>query len=253
MDPKEEYLEGKMLLINKPLTWSSFQVVNKLRYTLVKSLGLPKRFKVGHAGTLDPLATGLLIICTGKLTKQIDTFQAEDKEYTGTITLGATTPTYDLESEPDQIFDISHIDEKQILDVATTFLGEQQQYPPAHSAIKVDGERVYEKARRGEHVELKSRTITIHSFDIEKIAFPDIHFRIRCSKGTYIRSIAHDFGKRLGSGSHLSSLCRTKSGNFDVADAWELPELIEAIRLQKPANLSTFASKPADKQTDHEN
>lgn len=241
MDVREEYLEGKMLLVNKPLTWTSFQVVNKLRYTLIKSLGLPKRFKVGHAGTLDPLATGLLIVCTGKLTKKIDTFQAEDKEYTGTITLGATTPTFDLESEPDQTFDTAHIDEQKVLETAQSFLGKQEQYPPAHSAIKVDGERVYEKARRGEQVQLKSRTITIHSFDIEKIVWPHIHFRIRCSKGTYIRSIAHDFGKRLQSGSHLSSLCRTKSGDFDLADAWELSALVEHIRLQNPANVSTFA------------
>lgn len=233
MDPREEYLEGKMLLVNKPLTWSSFQVVNKVKYTLIKSFDLPKRFKIGHAGTLDPLATGLLIICTGKMTKKIDTFQAEDKEYTGTITLGATTPTYDLESEIDQTFDIATISQQEILDTARSFIGEQHQYPPAYSAIKIGGERVYEKARRGESVALKARKITIHSFDIEKIDLPNIHFRIRCTKGTYIRSIAHDFGKKLNNGSHLSKLCRTKSGDFDVQDAWELEELVEAIKLQK--------------------
>lgn len=234
MDPREAYLEGKMLLINKPLTWTSFQVVNKLKYTLIKSLELPKRFKIGHAGTLDPLATGLLIVCTGKMTKKIDTFQAEDKEYTGIITLGASTPTYDLESEIDQEFDITEISEEDIYRTAESFLGEQEQYPPAHSAIKIDGERVYEKARRGETVELKLRKITIHRFDIEKIELPHIHFRIGCSKGTYIRSIAHDFGKRLDNGSHLSALCRTKSGNFDVQDAWQLDDLVESIKLQKP-------------------
>ena len=234
MDPREAYLEGKMLLINKPLTWTSFQVVNKLKYTLIKSLELPKRFKIGHAGTLDPLATGLLIVCTGKMTKKIDTFQAEDKEYTGIITLGASTPTYDLESEIDQEFDTTTIHEEDIYRTAESFLGEQEQYPPAHSAIKIDGERVYEKARRGETVELKLRKITIHRFDIEKIELPHIHFRIGCSKGTYIRSIAHDFGKRLDNGSHLSALCRTKSGNFDVQDAWQLDDLVESIKLQKP-------------------
>lgn len=234
MDPKEEYLAGKMLLVDKPLTWTSFQVVNKLKYTIIKSLGLPKRFKIGHAGTLDPLATGLLIVCTGKMTKRIDTFQAEDKEYTGIITLGASTPTYDLESEIDQEFDISDISEEDIYRTATTFLGKQEQYPPAHSAIKIDGERVYEKARRGEAVELKPRKITIHSFDIEKIELPHIHFRIHCSKGTYIRSIANDFGKKINNGSHLSALCRTKSGDFNVQDAWQLDELVESIKLQKP-------------------
>lgn len=230
---RSQYLDGQFLLINKPLTWTSFDVVNKLKYTLIRQLELPKRFKIGHAGTLDPLATGLLIVCTGKMTKQIDTFQAEDKEYTGTITLGATTPTYDLESEVDQTFDISHITHEDILHTAASFVGEQEQYPPMHSALKIDGERVYEKARRGEEIALKPRKITINSFVVEKIELPLVYFRIQCSKGTYIRSIANDFGKKLNNGSHLSALCRTKSGDFSLENAWELEDLIASIQLEK--------------------
>lgn len=226
------FAEGEILLVDKPLTWTSFDVVGKLRNTMK-----PLKLKVGHAGTLDPLATGLLIICTGKLTKKIDTFQAEDKEYTGIITLGATTPSYDLETEIDQTFDISAITEEQILVAAKSFEGEQEQLPPAHSAVKIKGERVYEKARRGEDVELKPRKITISSFVIEKIEMPNVHFRIKCSKGTYIRSIAHDFGKALNNGAHLSSLRRTMSGDFHVDDAWKLDELIKAIREQKESTL----------------
>lgn len=226
------FAEGEILLVDKPLTWTSFDVVGKLRNTMK-----PLKLKVGHAGTLDPLATGLLIICTGKLTKKIDTFQAEDKEYTGVITLGATTPSYDLETEIDQTFDISAITEEEILAVAKSFEGEQEQLPPAHSAVKIKGERVYEKARRGEDVELKPRKITISSFGIEKIEMPNVHFRIKCSKGTYIRSIAHDFGKALNNGAHLSSLRRTMSGDFHVDDAWKLDELIKAIREQKESTL----------------
>ena len=226
------FAEGAVLLIDKPLTWTSFDVVGKLRNTLK-----PLKLKVGHAGTLDPLATGLLIVCTGKMTKQIDGFQAEDKEYTGTITLGATTPTYDLESEIDQTFETQHITEEMIQQTAADFLGEQDQFPPAHSAIKIGGERVYEKARRGEEVELKARRINITAFDIEKIEMPLFHFRIRCTKGTYIRSIANDFGKRLQSGSHLSSLRRTKSGDFDVQDAWDLSSLINQIKETKEQSL----------------
>lgn len=226
------FAEGEILLVDKPLTWTSFDVVGKLRNTMK-----PLKLKVGHAGTLDPLATGLLIICTGKLTKKIDTFQAEDKEYTGIITLGATTPSYDLETEIDQTFDISAITEEEILAAAKSFEGEQEQLPPAHSAVKIKGERVYEKARRGEDVELKPRKIIISSFVIEKIEMPNVHFRIKCSKGTYIRSIAHDFGKALNNGAHLSSLRRTMSGDFHVDDAWKLDELIKAIREQKESTL----------------
>ncbi len=222
------FAQGELLLIDKPLTWTSFDVVGKLRNSLK-----PLKLKVGHAGTLDPLATGLLIVCTGKMTKQIDTFQAEDKEYIGTFTIGATTPSYDLETEIDATSDISHITEEQIHALAQSFVGEQDQYPPAHSAIKIKGERVYEKARRGEEVELKARRVHIMEFDITAIELPVVHFRIKCSKGTYIRSIAHDFGAKLGVGAHLSGLRRTKSGDFEVAKAWELTELIEIINKNK--------------------
>ncbi len=222
------FAEGEILLVDKPLTWTSFDVVGKLRNTMK-----PLKLKVGHAGTLDPLATGLLIVCTGKLTKQIDSYQAEAKEYTGTITLGATTPSYDLETEVDQTFDTSSISEEDIHTTASKFIGDLDQFPPAHSALKINGERVYEKARRGEEVELKSRKVTIDAFEIEKIEMPNVHFRIKCSKGTYIRSIANDFGKALNNGGHLSSLRRTMSGDFHVDNAWNLEDLIQEIRAQK--------------------
>ncbi len=222
------FAEGEVLLVDKPLSWTSFDVVGKLRNTIK-----PLKVKVGHAGTLDPLATGLLIICTGKLTKKIDLFQVEDKEYTGVITLGASTPSFDLETEVDHTFDYSGITEEQIYETAQSFMGELEQFPPAHSAVQINGERAYEKARRGEEVALKSRKVFIHEFEIEKIELPDIYFRITCSKGTYIRSIAHDFGKRLNNGSHLSGLRRTRSGDFHVDNAWNLEKLIETIREQK--------------------
>ena len=228
------FAEGEVLLVDKPITWTSFDVVGKLRNTMK-----PLKLKVGHAGTLDPLASGLLIVCTGKLTKKIDSFQAEDKEYTGTITLGATTPSYDLETEIDQTFDISGITEEQIYATAKSFEGDIEQYPPAHSAVQIDGERAYEKARRGEEVALKIRQVTIQKFEIEKIELPLVYFKIKCSKGTYIRSIAHDFGKALNNGSHLSSLRRTMSGDFHVDNAWNLEELIAAIRDQKAAATQT--------------
>jgi tRNA pseudouridine55 synthase len=224
------FAEGELLLVNKPYSWTSFDVVGKLRNSFK-----PLKLKVGHAGTLDPLATGLLIICTGKMTKQIDTFQAEEKEYTGTMILGATTPSYDMETEPDAKFDISHINNEQIKVATAPFLGDIQQYPPAHSAIKIDGERLYEKARRGEEVELRLRNVTIREFEITRIELPEIDFRIVCSKGTYIRSLVHDFGKQLNNGAYLSSLRRTRSGNYNVADAWEVMELVTLIREQKTA------------------
>lgn len=222
------FAEGELLLVDKPLTWTSFDVVGKLRNTMK-----PLKLKVGHAGTLDPLATGLLIVCTGKLTKKIDLIQAEDKEYTGTITLGATTPSFDLETEVNQSFDISSISEQDIINTAKSFEGDLDQFPPAHSAVQINGERAYEKARRGEEVELKSRRVFIHEFEIEKIELPNIFFRIKCSKGTYIRSIANDFGLRLNNGAHLSSLRRTMSGDYHVNKAWSLEELIQKIREQK--------------------
>ena len=220
-----EFAEGQLLLVNKPYKWTSFDVVGKIRNAFK-----PLKLKVGHAGTLDPLATGLLIICTGKMTKQIDTFQAEEKEYTGTLTLGATTPTYDLESEPEQKFPTDQISEQQIQEACKQFIGEIQQYPPAHSAIKVDGERLYEKARRGEDVELKARTITISEFEITRIELPEVDFRVVCSKGTYIRSLANDFGMALNNGAYLSRLRRTRSGQFNIDESWQVLDLVSTIR-----------------------
>ncbi len=219
------FAEGEVLLIDKPLRWTSFDVVHKVRNAIK-----PLKVKVGHAGTLDPLATGLLIICTGKFTKRIDEFQAQEKTYTGTITLGATTPSYDLEREIDQRFDLSGITDGQILKTAVSFVGEIEQIPPAHSAIKIDGERVYEKARRGETVMVKPRKVHIREFEIVRIDMPHIDFRVVCSKGTYIRSLAHDFGRAMGNGAHLSQLRRTKIGDFDVDGAWQLPDLVKRIK-----------------------
>ena len=212
----EDYLEGQILLIDKPLKWSSFQAVNKLKYILKRKYNLPKKFKIGHAGTLDPLATGLLIVCTGKFTKRITDIQAQAKEYTGTITVGATTPSYDLETEVDATFSTEHITAGLIRTAIQQFLGEIDQKPPVFSAIKKDGKRLYEHARAGEEVEIAFRKTTIHEFEITRIALPEIDFRVKCSKGTYIRSLAFDFGKALNSGAHLSVLRRTKIGDFSV-------------------------------------
>ena len=212
----EDFLEGQILLIDKPLTWSSFHAVNKLKYGLIRKYQLPKKFKIGHAGTLDPLATGLLIICTGKFTKKITEIQAQAKEYTGTITVGATTPSYDLETQVDATFPTEHITEALILETTKQFLGEIDQKPPVFSAIKKDGKRLYEHARAGEEVEIAFRKTTIHEFEITRVALPEIDFRVKCSKGTYIRSLAYDFGMALNSGGHLSALRRTKIGDYDV-------------------------------------
>ena len=212
----EDFLEGQILLIDKPLTWSSFQAVNKLKYILKRKYDLPKKFKIGHAGTLDPLATGLLIVCTGKFTKRITEIQAQAKEYTGTITVGATTPSYDLETEVDAIFPTEHITDELIQETVKQFLGEIDQKPPVFSAIKKDGKRLYEHARAGEEVEISFRKTTIYEFEITKFELPKIEFRVVCSKGTYIRSLAYDFGKALNSGAHLSVLRRTKIGDFSV-------------------------------------
>lgn len=216
---KDAILEGQILLIDKPLTWSSFQAVNKLKYALKRKYDLPKKYKIGHAGTLDPLATGLLIICTGKFTKRITEIQAQVKEYTGTITVGATTPSYDLETEVDATFPTEHITEELIQETLKQFLGEIDQKPPIFSAIKKEGKRLYEHARAGEEIEIESRKTTIHEFEITRIALPEIDFRIKCSKGTYIRSIAYDFGLALQSGGHLTALRRTKIGDYDVKNA----------------------------------
>ncbi|MEZ4795184.1 MAG: tRNA pseudouridine(55) synthase TruB [Flavobacteriaceae bacterium] len=223
----EAYQEGQVLLIDKPLEWTSFQVVNKVRWLLRKEFQL-KKIKVGHAGTLDPLATGLLILCTGKFTKKIETYQAQEKEYTGTITLGATTPSYDLETEIDQTFDTQNITEGAIHKAVQSFVGDIMQQPPVFSAIKKDGKRLYELARKGESVEVSSRKVTISAFEITQIEMPNVQFRVVCSKGTYIRSLAHDFGKALNNGAHLSALRRTRIGEFSVRDA-VTPETFEGM------------------------
>lgn len=223
-----EFQAGEILLVDKPLRWTSFDVVNKLRYRLRQKYNI-KRFKVGHAGTLDPLATGLLIICTGKSTKLSEGLTREDKTYTGTFLLGKTTPSYDLEMDFDNTYDVSHISEDNIYEIAKSFEGNQKQTPPIFSAKKVNGKRAYESARKGEHVELKENDIFIASFSIVDIRFPEVDFKIRCSKGTYIRTIAHDFGKALNSGATLISLRRTQSGDFDIKDAKSVEEWIEII------------------------
>ena len=228
---EEAYKNGQVLLIDKPITWTSFQVVNKLRWEIRQRFDI-KKIKVGHAGTLDPLATGLLIICTGKQTKQIDTYQGQVKEYTGTFTLGGTTPSYDLETEINNTFPTAHITEELLHETTKQFVGEIQQKPPIFSAIKKDGKRLYELARKGETTEIKERTVTVSSFEITKIKLPEVEFRIICSKGTYIRSIAFDYGKALNSGGHLSALRRTKIGNFSVDDALSVEEFITNLKIK---------------------
>ncbi len=226
---KENYQSGQVVLIDKPLNWTSFQVVNKIRWLIKQHFGI-KKIKVGHAGTLDPLATGLLILCTGKFTKKIETYQAQIKEYTGTITLGATTPSYDLESEINQTFDVSKITSEEIQGTTQQFIGKIQQQPPPFSALKKDGKRLYEYARAGEEVEIPKRTIHISEFEITKIEMPNVEFRVVCSKGTYIRSLAQDFGKALNNGAHLSALRRTKIGDFSVENAVGIVEFEEIIK-----------------------
>jgi len=217
---KEDFLNGQLLLIDKPLGWSSFQAVNKLKWAIRKKFGL-KKIKIGHAGTLDPLATGLLLICTGKFTKTIQELQGQVKEYTGTFTLGATTPSYDLETEVDKTYSTTHITENRIRETTAQFLGEIEQVPPIFSALKKDGKRLYKYAREGVTVEIKKRKVTVLLFEITDIQLPDVHFKIQCSKGTYIRSLAHDFGKVLNSGAHLTTLRRTKIGDYNVNKAIE--------------------------------
>lgn len=215
LQPLEHFANGQVLLFDKPLRWTSFDIVKKVRI-------LTKVSKVGHAGTLDPLATGLLIICTGKFTKKITEFMGMVKEYTGSFTIGSTTESYDLEKEPENFMDISSITEEKIHAATKQFLGNILQYPPQHSAIKKDGKRLYESARKGIEVKVDPRPVTIHEFEITKIDLPIVHFRVICSTGTYIRSLANDFGAALGVGAHLSSLCRTKIGDFKVEDAFNL-------------------------------
>jgi tRNA pseudouridine55 synthase len=217
-----KFEEGQRLLINKPLRWTSFDAVRKIR-------NLIRIKKVGHAGTLDPLATGLLIICTGKFTKKINEYMTQEKEYTGSFTLGAATPTYDLESAPGNFKPFDLITDEQIRDATKKFIGEIMQVPPAHSAIKVDGKRMYELARKGEEVKLEPRKITIKEFEITNIHLPVVAFRVVCSTGTYIRSLANDFGDTLGCGAYLSSLCRTRIGEYMLADAMTIKEFEESL------------------------
>lgn len=225
----EEFKEGKTLIVDKPLNWTSFDVVNKLRWNLKRRLKV-KKIKVGHAGTLDPLATGVLVICTGKHTKLIESLQAGEKTYTGTILLGKTTPSYDLETEYDQDFPTDHIDEILLEEIRASFVGEQDQMPPIFSAKQVDGKRAYDLARAGKEVKLKTNRITITDFKIDHSRFPEIDFEISCSKGTYIRSIAHDFGKALNSGGTLIALRRTRSGDQRIEDAKSVDYWIDTIR-----------------------
>lgn len=219
----QEFNEGKLLLINKPQRWTSFDVVNKIR-------NITRAKKVGHAGTLDPLATGLVIICTGKLTKQIDTYQAQEKEYTGTITLGATRPSYDMETEVDQEYPTEHITNSLLYTATAQFTGIIEQIPPSYSAIKVNGQRSYKAAREGAPIELKSRQVEITEFEITHIQMPHVHFRVVCSKGTYIRTLAYDFGKALQSGAYLSALCRTRIGNFLLQNAIEVEDFVRDVK-----------------------
>ncbi len=219
---------GETLLVNKPQGWTSFDVVNKIRYRLRHITGV-KRIKVGHAGTLDPMATGLLIICTGKFTKKLNDFQGLDKTYTGTMHLGKTTPSYDAETEVDQTYPTAHLTDDLLQKATTQFMGEIEQIPPMYSAIKVDGQRLYKAARKGKILELKPRNVRIDSFELTRIELPDVDFSVTCGKGTYIRSLAYDFGKAVDSGAYLSALCRTQIGDFRLEDAWELEALIEVL------------------------
>ncbi|MDB5209129.1 MAG: truB [Flavisolibacter sp.] len=221
---ENSFEEGRVLLIDKPYEWTSFDVVRKIRY-------LTKTKKVGHAGTLDPLATGLLIVCTGKFTKKINDYMAQEKEYTGTITLGAVTPTYDLESEPQDLKPYTHLTSDDLEKATLSFTGAVLQIPPIHSAIKKDGKRAYDLARRGEDVKLEPRPVTISEFTITKIEMPLVYFKVVCGTGTYIRSLANDYGAALGCGGHLSSLCRTRIGSFLLTEAITVEQLEAEVAL----------------------
>ncbi len=224
----EDFKNGQVLLINKPLNWTSFQVVNKIRWLIKNKFGI-KKIKVGHAGTLDPLATGLLIICTGKMTKKISSFQNQTKKYTGTFLLGSTTPSFDLETKPDNTFPVDHINKDLIINATKSFIGKIKQKPPIYSAIKKDGKRLYESARIGENIEISDRDIEILNFNISKINMPHIDFEVECSKGTYIRALANDFGKKLNSGATLYKLNRTKIGEYTVNKSISIEEFTENI------------------------
>ena len=225
---KQPYAEGKVLLINKPREWTSFDAVKKVRILTGIS-------KVGHAGTLDPLATGLLIICTGKFTKQINNYMAQEKEYTGSFTLGATTPTYDLESKPTDFLPFDHLSAEQIRMATKQFTGAIEQIPPIHSAIKKDGKPAYQLARKGQEIVMEPRRVIIYSFEITSIELPHVFFKVVCSTGTYIRSLAYDFGRALGCGAYLSNLCRTRIGDFRLEDAQSIEDFVALIKSQKEA------------------
>ena len=229
---KDQIIDGMVICIDKPLHWTSFQVVNKVRFELRNAFSL-KKLKVGHAGTLDPLASGLLLLCTGKKTKSISTIQDQKKTYTGSLRLGATTPSYDLETEIDAIYDTSQISDQAIHGVTSQFIGDIQQKPPLFSAIKKEGKRLYEHARAGESIEISSRSVHVEKFEITKIDMPNVEFEVICSKGTYIRSLVYDFGRALDNGAYLSKLCRTQIGDFSIEKAWQLESLIEKIQSSK--------------------
>lgn len=227
MQQTNSFEEGRVLLINKPLRWTSFDAVRKIR-------NLTRTKKVGHAGTLDPLATGLLIVCTGKFTKKINEYMAQEKEYTGTITLGAVTPTFDLESEPTDFKPTEHLAPEDLQKATEPFTGAILQVPPIHSAIKKEGKRVYELARKGQEVKLEPRPVTISEFSITAVEMPVVHFKVVCSTGTYIRSLANDFGAALGCGGYLSSLCRTRIGDFRLGDATTIEQFEEEVKNSRP-------------------
>ena len=226
---KEQFLNGEIILIDKPLDWTSFQVVNKIRWLIRSTFGI-KKIKVGHAGTLDPLASGLLILCTGKMTKSIEQFMGQEKEYTGTFTLGSTTPSYDLETEIDNTFPTDHITEELLQATLNQFVGTIDQYPPVFSALKKDGKRLYEFAREGIEVEIPARKVNIRSFKLIQKVIPKVDFKVICSKGTYIRSLANDYGKALNSGAHLSALRRTRIGEFNIEHAISIEDFEKQIK-----------------------
>lgn len=237
-----DFQAGEVLLINKSLNWTSFDVVNSLRSFIRYNFGL-KKIKIGHAGTLDPLATGLVIVCTGKKTKEIESYQAQQKTYTGTFFLGKTTPSFDLETPPDQTYPTRHITAEKIYEAAQSFLGETEQVPPVYSAVKINGKKAYDYARKDEPVAMRKRTIVIYSFEITAIQLPEVDFRVVCSKGTYIRSLANDFGRKLGSGAYLSSLCRTAIGPYQNADALTVHEFKNRYSHEKAAQNRTDDTK----------
>ncbi len=237
LTPKEKFnfIEGEILLIDKPFGWTSFDVVNKIRSAIKQTLNI-KKIKVGHAGTLDPLATGLLIICTGKFTKKIDSFQGMDKIYVGSMFLGATTPSFDKETEVYSTFDTSTISKSQLIETSTKFTGKIEQTPPIYSAVKIDGKRAFEYARKDDEVKIKSRIVNIHQFDLLNYDLPEIDFLVNCSKGTYIRSLVNDFGLAINNGAYMSSLRRTAIGDYSVNNAYSVNDIIELITSQHSNN-----------------